>query len=1132
MSPFVSRSIRGPAFVGRDRELEILRTCLGRLDEGRGSVSLIFGEPGIGKTRLAHELMEEAVTASKLAVRGTCWEGGGAPAYWPWVEALRVCARQVDRATVADQVATQLAELGALPALNLPASHAAPPEPVADPERSRFRLFEAIADFLRLTSATRGLVLVLDDLHAADRPSLLLLQFLARELRDAPVLLIGCYREPLMRQDAVLDATLAAIARDAIALPLFGLGEREVARFIDSAFGVRGSAAVKAAVRRATGGNPFFMDEVVRLLAADGRSSVDGVVGLPIPGTVRGAIRERLKPLGPGSRALLAVAAIIGHEFDLPLLTAASGQPSFSVLAAVGEARAAAIVVERPESLGRYAFSHGIVRETLYADVPLQERGAAHRRVADALETRYAHDLDAHVAELAYHFAMAAPQDDPAKAIGYCRAAGDRAMRQFAAEEAVTHYTRALQILALTGSDEATRSDLLLALGYALEATGSFETARQTFTEAADLARRRGDVDTFVRAALGPGQLWAKKFIASVFEKSDIAMLEEALALATDDVTRCRILARLGPALALDGSRARGQMYSAEALHRARSLGDWRLLADTLLARHATLLNPSHVGARLTVADEVVRVASEHGDTELALRGRFLRFHDLAESGDAIAADLENARLAALIRRSRDPFEEWNVTVNQAALAFFHGRLATSEELAERAAALAFCTPGQQARTENAGIVVLLQFGMIRREQLRLSDLEHELRQIAVSYPWIVGSRALLALVELERGRPHLARRELDVLASDAFGAVALDIAWLGTMCVTAEICADLHERERAGLLYDRLLPFRRLNATVAGACWLGSAERYLGLAARCSQRLDAAVEHLEIACESQKHMGGPLWSAHTLMDLAETLRERGAARDAERAASVLDTAAAMARTLGSRRLDVRVAALSATTPSPTEPVSRPHVAGSSPAARPSPRVIRQEGEFWTLAYGGTVVRLKQSPGLICLAHLLRHPGREFHASELLSVVYPSPHGNGAPFDETVGKSASVHGESDAGSLIDANARLAYQSRLSQLRAEIDEATTARDEARATVLQAEVDAIAHELGRSIGRGGQPRRAGSPGERARVNVTRMLRTALARIAATHTELASHLRGAVRTGTFCSYRPQIIDPFWDA
>jgi tetratricopeptide (TPR) repeat protein len=1116
---FATRSLQGPTFVGRERELAVLRACLHQLGQGRGSIALILGEPGIGKTRLAEEIMTDAGAAGRLTVRGNCWEGGGAPPYWPWIEALRTCARQIDLGAVPDHVAVDLRELDLVPSSTARVPAAAP----TDHERARFRLFDAVAVFLRSASAQRPLVVVLDDLHAADQPTLLLLQFVARELRDAPVFLLGCYRDAYARGDVNVHATLAAIARNAVALPLYGFAEAEVGVIVDRASSRPASPAVKAAVFQATGGNPFFVDEVVRALAASGRLHDEAAVVLPVPGGVRGAILERSTNLSPASRRILSVAVIIGHEFDVPVLSRAASVSATAVLTAVTDARASALVVERNDVLGRYAFRHGIVRETFYAEVPLEERAAAHRRVADALETLYARDRDAHVAELAYHFAMAVPQGDPGKAIACCRQAGDHAIRRLAAEEAVGHYTRAVQVLAVTGGDEALRCELLLALGYAHEAAGQLETARLTFTEAARIARRRDDVASFVRAALGPGELWARKFVASIFEKSDVALLEEALHVAADEPTRCRVMARLGPALATAGAPARGRDCSEAALATARALGDRELLAHALLARHATLLVPSHVEERLAIGNEVVRVGADIGNAELVLRGHFFRFHDLAESGDVIAATLENASLAAQMQDVRDPFEERNLTINEAAVALFEGRIDASEESAQRAATLAHRTAGPQARNENVGIVVLLQFVMIRREQLRLAEMERELRQLAAAYPWIVGIHALLALVELERRNLDGVQRELDLLANDAFASVPFDVAWLGTMCVVAELCAALRDRDRAALVYERLLPFRHRNAVVAGTSWLGTVERYLGLVAHSCGRLDEAVAHLRTACAWHERTGGALWLGHSYVELAAALRERSAPGDLGQAETALAHARRLAHASPSARLHERIAA-AADRPSDACLEGRPR--GSDG------RVIRKEGEYWTVLYAGTVVRLKMSAGMTCLAYLLHHPRREFHASELLAEVYRTPSDAFAAGDRTGSVApAGVRGAPSI-EVIDAAALTAYRTRIRELRAELEAAKEQDDAPRVDALQREFDVLTRELGRGLGWGGRSRRAGSPGERARVNVTRMMRTAIARIAAVHSELARHLRAAIRTGTFCAYHPPAGDETWGA
>src|SRR5213593_2866295 len=317
-----------PVFVGRHYELVELRAGLEDAVAGRGRSFLVVGEAGIGKTRLVEELAREAAERGHLVVWGRCWEGEGAPPYWPWVQVIRAYLRiahseglpRVAGGAGAPYLAQLVPELGGLqsPAPSLPPQS----------EHARFYLFDAVATFLRSRPDHTPLVLVFDDLQWADTPSLLLLQFLVHELRDTAMLVVATYREMEARQNPHVADVLGALARDGRHLPLRGFGEEEVALFIEGKTGRSASAALVRAVHRETEGNPFFVDEIVHLLVAEGaleRRDATIPRGLPVPQGVREAIRRRLAPLPAPCRDALTLASVVGREFGLGAVQHACG---------------------------------------------------------------------------------------------------------------------------------------------------------------------------------------------------------------------------------------------------------------------------------------------------------------------------------------------------------------------------------------------------------------------------------------------------------------------------------------------------------------------------------------------------------------------------------------------------------------------------------------------------------------------------------------------------------------------------------------------------------------------------------------------------------------------------------------
>jgi predicted ATPase len=439
-----------------------------------------------------------------------------------------------------------------------------PPATSLESEHARFYLFDAITGFLTKAAETKPLLLTLDDLHWADKASLLLLQFVARELHRAPILVLGTYREAEARQAAEVMDALAVVGRDAHHAPLRGLNEAEIGQVIEAIAGQPASAALTRTVRQATEGNPFFVDELARLLAAEGR--IGGPETLTagayrVPQGVREAIRRRLKPCSEECRRVLSVACVVGRDFDLPILQQVCDLPVERLLLLLGEVLAAGMVVEISAPLGRFSFSHALVRETLYDDLGTAERARLHRRVGEILEGLYGANPEPHLAELAHHFLRAGPAGDPTRAIDYSIRAARRASSLLAHDEAAVNYERALELLELDAASEGRRAEVLLSLGEALNCAGDAAGARRSFQRAAELSRCLGDPDRLARAALGFGAggfggVWS---VSRAHDEALVSLLEEAARAlgASDSIQRARLLARLATALHYAPARER-----------------------------------------------------------------------------------------------------------------------------------------------------------------------------------------------------------------------------------------------------------------------------------------------------------------------------------------------------------------------------------------------------------------------------------------------------------------------------------------------------------------------------------------------------------------------------------------------
>jgi DNA-binding SARP family transcriptional activator len=875
----------GQAFVGRDRELAALGIALDRALAGQGSTHMIGGEPGIGKSRLADELSRIARTRGARVLWGRCWEAGGAPAYWPWVQALRAVIADTDPAALRALAGSRVSEVAQLlPELRERIPEL--PEPSSpESEGARFRLFDAASEFIRRAAASQPIVLVLDDLHAADTPSLLMLRFIAGEIGEARVLVLGTYRDVEVGPDHPLNAALDDLGRQQAAhlIALQGLDETQVSRLIETSAAVAPSRRAVSAIHRGTGGNPLFVGELVRLLVSENRledAAGDGGVRVAIPRGVTEVIGRRLERVSENCRRTLGVASVLGRDFDLETLAEVTQRPAGELLDVLDEAIAQRIVLEAPGAPDRLRFSHVLIRDVLYDELGASRRRRLHTRAGEALETLHHHDVDPHLASLAHHFFEAGPTADPDKALEYAQRAGDRAAAQLAYEEAARQYELGIRVLRTSGTgDDPTRCELSLALADARLRAGAEEEAKEEFLRAAEIARRLGDADSVARAALGYGGLvvWP----AARGDPHLIPLLDEALEAlpGADSGLRARLMARLSCAVRDQPNRDRGLPLSEEAVAMARRLDDRRTLAYALGAHCVLITDPDSTQRLSEKAREAVRVAEGIGELERAFTGHLYHLCSLL-----VASDVQGAKsaLAAMIRHGEDlrtPTYLWGWAEIDAALALFEGRFEAADELIERA-----YEAGRHAQRFNAETAYELQRFLLRRELGGLDTCEEKLRAVAIRWPEYHILRAALADLYGEMGRTEEARAIFDDLARDGFAQVYFDEEFLASMTLLADVCALLADSDRAATMYERLLPYADRNAFAMIEIALGCVARPVGVLARTLGRADDSVRHLERAIEINARMGARPWVAHAELELGRALSAEPAGGDPTRA--------------------------------------------------------------------------------------------------------------------------------------------------------------------------------------------------------------------------------------------------------
>jgi hypothetical protein len=1097
------------SLIGRDLEFDRLMSGVeGARSSGRGTLFLISGEPGIGQTRLAEAFTERAEADGLPSVWGRCWENPGAPPYWPWAQALRALTTRHEGGELAHQlggVGDWIAELVPELRQRLPGI-----EPVGSlrSEQARFALFDAVATYLRTFSDQAPLVIVIDDLHAADSESLAMLDFVARSLREAPVVIVVAYQDAAMRARTDVEKLFRDLAVRGRQLPLGGITEDDVGRIVEAEAGASVPRELVHALHVTTEGNPLFAGEVARLLSSEGQLAAwesDEAGRLPLPDTVRETIRRRLEPLGPAVVYALKTAAVIGREFRLATLErVVTGD---SCVALVDAARGRGIVSDVPRSVGLFRFTHGLMRETLYAELTTAERIDLHRDVGRALEEVHGDDPQ-HLAELAHHFAEAAPAGYSEQALEYAERAGGEAMRILAYERATQLFELASEVEEQLPYDAARHARLLLQLGMARTRAGD-PAARPTLLAAAECARAVNDSGMLAQAALG---IHVFNLTPGVPDDSAIGLLEEAIERLgpADSAHRARLLARLATALYYRwGTAERRDALVTEAVAMARRLDDPATLAYVLSNGQLGTWGPDTTERDLDWVDELLVLTEEAGNAELALQTRTRQIDYLLELDDMVGADIALLALARTAAESPEPRAPAYLHLQRARRAAIEGSYAEAEESNAEAKRLGLAIEDRMLQ-----LLAAAQLSMLRWTQGRIGEMEKLVRGFADAAPAIVGWRAALARVYCAVGRDEEARRELERLDQRGFASLPRYNGWLNMMALLSEVCAHLDDASRARAVYQLLLPFERRNIVTAQCVFDGPAARYLGILATTMCEWDAAARHFDVARVAAERQHARPFTALIDIEEARLLTRRAGPGDAGRAAALLDEAQAIAGELQMDAIVARAEQARAQAP--------PEAPGQAPPADHSVASVsgemRWEGDVWTLHLDGRSVHIRDSKGVRCLATLLSNPGVEIHSLQLAGV--PS---RGTSAAASAAASLTATGSGDAGPILDPQAKAAYRRRLDELREELDEAEAFNDPERASRARAEMDFIAAELAGAVGLGGRDRRTSSNAERARVAVTKAVRATLKRISEMDQDLGAELGATVRTGTFCVYEP---------
>lgn len=1058
--------------MGRDELLRSLVESAERAARGVGSLTLLTGEAGIGKTSVARALARSV--RNELAVSwGLTAADRSAPAFWPWRDLLDD-ELPIDPSGRGDRLD------GAVGA-------------------RRYEMLRGLRGHVLNRARQRPLLHIIEDLQWADVASMLLLVELATVVVDAPIMVVASLRtdEPMPRP---LDEVIEDVRRSATVVALPPLREVDIASLLEVA-GMRGDPELVTLIRNRTGGNPFFVTELLRWVAVDraGGGQLRDVFAGSVPARVAEQVQHRIARLPGPVAAAVAMAAVIGAEGDTRTLAAALGTEVAAVVELLEQARAARLL--DPAAPGRWMFAHDLVRDAVYRGLGEVEQARSHVAVVEALEAGAATPAPV----LAHHALSAQPLLDAERTVALATRAGEAALSHYAYEEAVHWFEQALRMVPLDAAADR-RAEIQVLLGEACRQAGEIERARSAFLEA---ARTTGDPPLLTRAALGYADPGADLGIA--FRTDDLmttVLHDRALAAQpeTESVTMALLEARLASLLYFSDDPGRARQLASSALERAHRLGDVRaLVAATAVTHDAFVVGQTDLDRQLAGSEQLVGWALRSGSAADLLTAYRARVVDLLAAGDMSALDREVAAFRRVAAPLRSPGYQWWLEIWSAMRALLEGRLDGAE-----AQALAAFGVGERSFPSLAMINFSFLLFFLRREQGRLAEMEDATRDYVAAYPDVPAIRVGLAFLLAELGRLDEAGVRVAAIV-DELGLERLhDRNWPASWFQLARVAAVLGDRDLARLL---LRPSNRpsercVMVSVATVC-LGATDLAEAWLHHTVGDLDEADARYRSAAALNARIEARSWLAQTRADHARLLLDRDAPGDRDEARRLAEAATATATEIGLRSIEPllaslhqRIVAIRPERDTPAEPAA-PTGEAAAETATPT---FRRCGPVWELDFAGRLVRAPHGRGFVDLAYLLSRPGQAVSALELMG--------------EPAGAAAAARGAE----VFDERARREIRSRLQELDAEIDEAEEAGDGEAAALAREQRQLLAETVARELGLGGRSRRLGDPVERARKTVSTRIRRTIAVVGRHHPELGRHLERSVDTGAWCAYRPE--------
>jgi hypothetical protein len=808
----------------------LLRTALDAARAGSGRTLLLSGEPGIGKSALLTWLIDQAAPDA-LVLRGFCWEGRGAPPYWPWTQVLRATGLP----------AGELGEAGWV----LGAAGTQEPDTAAAAADAQFRLCDAVAGVLvGQASAGRPVVVVLDDLQWADEPSLSLLSFLARAVAISPVLVAGAFRE------GEAAPRLAGLCAQALHVPLAGLTLPEVEALVAAMPGPRPDARIIRQMWERADGNPFFIRELTQLVQAYGADKAPS----RLPASVVEAVRRRLARLSTECARLLDWAAVAGSNIDVDLLAAAGAADGHASALDLLDAARRAGMVTGAEGL---RFTHDLYREVIVAGQPAALNAGINLALGRALQAR-----SGSAAQIAAHLLRAGPEVQ-AEAVGYSLRAAREATARLGHDDACSHYQRAL---ALLDHADPRSAEILPELAAAHERTGMSDLAMARYRQSAELSRRAAGGVGLARAALGMQALGHRTGAQNTEVLELLREADRRLDAGAEDASlRSRVLAALTRALRHGSYDPPGEnlvSIAGRAVQLAEQADDPHATAAALLAVHDAMWAPGTAEDRLPVVERMLAAADASGDADLVAQAHLLRATALLELGDpaGLNALLAYITLAGRLGHARG---RWGALTRQATYNAIAGRAEEAARLGEQALEL-----GRAIREPDAAGV----FGT-SRSALAPLGVPFDLRLLSD-----IASDPLWPLFPLLTAWPAVVRGDTAEARATLGDFSVRVIPWkydLEILAFAGVVFAFAGSGDQRRWAYGRLLPYARRHIIVGGcAAYFGTVDHVLGkLSAALGDQAQpgerTAEAHLRAALEQYERLGAAGFARLAREDLA-----------------------------------------------------------------------------------------------------------------------------------------------------------------------------------------------------------------------------------------------------------------------